>query len=63
MHHALKFRNSEEKINIWLDLCDFTFQLMKSSLPRAKLRERLKEIREAHLKEDQLILSKLARIK
>ncbi len=62
MRHPLKLTN-EEKINIWLDLCDFTFHLTKSTLSSRELKEKLKRNRQVHLKDDYLILSRLARLK
>lgn len=62
MQHRIKFKNLEEKIKIWLDLCDFCFALMKNSLPSKEFKKRLKKIREAHLEKDLLILSKLAKL-
>ena len=62
MQHKLK-ATAREKINIWLDLCDFTFHLMQNNLSAEELSNRLKKIRQAHLKKDYLILSKLAKLK
>lgn len=62
MKHTLNLK-STEKINIWLDLCDLTFEFLKGNLKPGALRRRLKKIRLAHLKEDHLILSRLAKLK
>ena len=58
MQHKQKL-TAEEKFNIWLDLCDFTFRLMKDNLPPAKFKKRLKKMRQEHLEVDHLALSKL----
>jgi len=63
MQHRLKFKSLEEKINIWLDLCDFTFKLISATLSPTELRKKLKKMREVHLRQDYLLLSKIARIK
>lgn len=63
MQHTLRFTNLDEKLQAWLNLCDFTFHLMKNSLSAVELKKRIKKIRRAHLKEDIIILSKLARFK
>jgi len=62
MQHRIKL-TAREKINIWLDLCDFSFRLMKSTLNITELEKRLKKIRRAHLKEDRLLLLKWAGLK
>ncbi|MBI4801655.1 MAG: hypothetical protein HY796_03930 [Elusimicrobia bacterium] len=62
MQHKIKL-TAREKINIWLDLCDFSFRLMKNALSVTELEKRLKKIRQAHLKEDRLFLLKLAGLK
>jgi hypothetical protein len=62
MRHPLKLTR-EEKINIWLDLCDFSFKFLKSNLSAAKLQKRLRIIRQEHLRDDYLLLSKLADLK
>jgi len=62
MQHNLKFTN-KEKINIWLDLCGFSFKLMRAALSKRELKKRLAEMRRAHLEDDYLILSKLVKLK
>lgn len=61
MRHAVKL-TKEEKVKIWLDLCDFSFRLMRSALSPKELRRKLKRIRELHWKEDQRMLTALGRI-
>jgi hypothetical protein len=58
MKHFVKF-NREEKINIWLDLCDFTFRLMANSLDERQLEKRLARMREEDLKRHREFLSRL----
>lgn len=62
MRHPLKL-NREEKIEAWLNLCDFTFLLMKKMLSKKEFNERLKKIREEHLEADYLFLTNLAILK
>ena len=60
MKHKLKLTN-KEKIKIWLDLCDFSFNLMRKALGSHKLAGKLQRIRELHLKEDRNMLLALSR--
>lgn len=62
MQHDLRL-SSKEKIEIWLDLCDFSFKLMRAALSKRELKKRLNQMRRAHLEDDYLILSKLAKLK
>ncbi|MFZ5801032.1 MAG: hypothetical protein ACOY3D_06650 [Candidatus Omnitrophota bacterium] len=62
MNHTLNLK-SEQKLNIWLDLCDLTFEFLRNNLKPMALKRRLKKIRLAHLKEDCLVLSRLAKLK
>lgn len=62
MQHALKL-TAREKTNVWLDLCDFTFKLLKSNLSAKGLSRRFRKIRQDHLEEDYLILSRLSKNK
>ena len=60
MRHKVKY-TKKEKIMIWLDLCDFSYKLMKSALGGKKLRERLEKMRKEHLENDHRILKGLAK--
>lgn len=62
MRHTLRL-NTEERIEAWLSLCELTFLLMKKTLSRKRLIERLKKIREEHLKSDYLFLANLGNLK
>lgn len=61
MKHSVRF-SKEEKINIWLDLCDFTFRLMASSLDKRQLENRLSRMREEDVKSHREFLSRLGNI-
>jgi len=61
MKHSVRF-SKEEKINIWLDLCDFTFRLMAGSLDKRQLENRLSRMREEDVKSHREFLSRLGNI-
>ena len=62
MYHKLKL-SSEEKIKTWLNLCDFTFELMEKNLGKRDFLKRLKKIREDQVKANYFLLRGLSRIK
>jgi len=62
MKHKLKLF-AREKINIWLDLCEFSTMLMKKTMSEKKLNEKMERIRIEHLKRDRTILEKIGRLK
>ncbi len=57
MRHELKL-TVKEKINVWIDLCDFSFLLMKNTLSLKQLKTKLNKIRKDHLKNDYKLLTK-----
>jgi hypothetical protein len=60
--HKLKL-TTKEKINIWLDLCDFSFRLMEKTMSRDELNRKLERMRSEHLKKDRIIWEKIGRLK
>jgi hypothetical protein len=62
MRHNIKL-SIKEKINIWLDLCEFSLRLMESSMSKKELNKRLKKMRNEHLKRDRVILENLGKLK
>jgi hypothetical protein len=60
MKHKLKLR-VEEKVRRWLELCDFTYNLMKKNLSSKEFKKRLERIREEHLERDYRLLKSLAK--
>ncbi len=61
MKHPLKY-SSQEKVEIWLDLCDLTFRLMASSLNPEQLENRLHRMREEDVKSHRNFLTRLGKI-
>lgn len=49
------------RVSAWLDLCDFTFRLMKSSLGDKALEQRLKRMRRAQEQSRRRLLVNLSR--
>jgi hypothetical protein len=60
MRHALHL-SQEARISAWLDLCDLTFRLMKSSLGEKTLEQRLKRMRREQEQANRRLLVKLSR--
>jgi len=58
MQHNIRL-SVQEKIKIWLDLCDFSYKLMEQNLSKKELHERLKKLREEHLRNDVQMLKKI----
>lgn len=50
MQHKLNL-TAEEKLKACLDLSDFIFKIMRHMLERAEFNQRLKNLREKHLRE------------
>jgi pectate lyase len=61
MKHNTKL-TTKEKINIWIDLCEFSSGLMESAMSKKELKKRLKRIRSEHLRRDKIILEKIGRL-
>jgi len=61
MRHKIKLSISE-KIRAWLELCDFSFQLMKRNLKPRELARRLKKMKEEHEEKNYRILKGLAKL-
>ena len=61
MQHRLKL-TVREKIKIWLDLCDFSWRIMKSALSKADLKKRLEMMRKEHIEDDRRILRRLGKL-
>ncbi len=57
MRHELNL-TVKERINIWLDLCDFSLRLMKTNLSLKQFNMKLYRIREKHLRDDYKLLIK-----
>ena len=62
MKHNVRL-SVKEKINIWLDLCEFTLALTKKVLSGKELNDKMKRMRAEHLKRNRLILEKMGRLK
>lgn len=62
MRHRIKL-NIKERINRWLELCDFSYYLMKKALSPSRFKKRFERLREEHLQKDYKILQGWARIK
>mgnify|MGYP001591882287 CR=1 FL=1 len=62
MRHKIKL-TVKEKINAWLDLCDFSFLLMKSTLNEKALIRKIDKINFAHAERNKLILKGLANVR
>jgi len=50
MQHRIKFKNLEEKIEIWLDLCEFCFELIKDNVSAPELKKDSKRLERLTLK-------------
>ena len=62
MKHNVKL-TIKEKINIWLDLCEFSSKLMESAISKKECNDRMKRMRDEHLKRDRIILEKIGGVK
>jgi len=62
MRHKLKL-SVRERIRAWLDLCDFSFRLMRGALGEKGLRKKIEKLRLEHLTKDRIILQGWAKIK
>ena len=62
MRHNIRL-STEEKINIWLDLCEFSLMLMQKTMSKKKLNEKMERMRSEHLKRNRIILEKIGRLK
>ena len=61
MYHKVNL-SIKERINAWLDLNTFTYQMMHDNLGKKKFNERLKRIREEQLNSKLAVLVKLKRL-
>lgn len=61
MKHTLKL-TPEERIAVWLDLCDFTFRLMKGGLDKEHLERRLHRMRGEKIKANKAFLTNLGKV-
>ena len=62
MQHRLKLTKSE-RIKRWLELCDFTYNLMRKALTPGEFKKKLTRIREKHLERDFRRLENLGKIR
>ncbi len=62
MKHDIRL-STKEKINIWLDLCEFSSRLMESTISKKECNDRVKRMRNEHLKRDRIILEKIGGLK
>ncbi|MBT9145599.1 hypothetical protein B9J77_04185 [candidate division NPL-UPA2 bacterium Unc8] len=62
MKHNIRL-STKEKINIWLDLCEFSSGLMESTMSKKELNRKLEKMRSEHLKRDRIMLEKIGRLK
>lgn len=51
-----------EKARRWLDLCDFTYNLLKNALTPKQFKLKMEKIRKEHLKDDRRLLMALGRL-
>lgn len=58
MQHKLKL-TLPEKFKACLDLSDFIFNMMRNSMSKSEFDKKLRNLREKHLKEDQVLLKNL----
>jgi len=61
MKHSATF-SPQEKVKIWLDLCDFTFRLMDSSLDDHQLEKRLRRMRDEDIRGHNEFLTRLGEL-
>lgn len=59
MEHKARLSEKEE-IDVWLDLCDFGYKVMTQNLTDSQFKDRLKKMRQKHLKKDLRILKILS---
>lgn len=62
MRYNIKL-STKEKINIWLDLCEFSLVLTEKTLSRRELDSKMESMRNEHLKRDKIILEKVGGLK
>lgn len=62
MRHKQKL-SLKEKIRRWLELCDFTYSLMKRNLSPKEFEMKLERLRQEHLERDYRLLRNLAKVK
>ncbi|MCS7151444.1 MAG: hypothetical protein NZ928_03550 [Endomicrobia bacterium] len=58
MQHRLKL-SQKQKFEIWLDLCDFSYKVMRQNLSKKELEKKLKLIRKKHIEKDLEMLNKI----
>lgn len=61
MHHKVKYAQNE-KIKIWLDLCDFSLKLMKSALSSSGFKKRIIRMRKEHQEDNRRFLVAMGRL-
>ena len=62
MHHYLKL-TTQEKWKAWLNLCDFTFNLLKDNLGKGELKRRLQRMRASKLRIYQVVFENMSKRK
>lgn len=61
MKHKVEL-SARERVNAWLEICDFTFRLMSASLDKRRLEKRLRRMREDNVAAHKRFLSRLGMI-
>lgn len=61
MQHDIKL-SKEEKMDRWLELCDFSYHFMKENLTKKEFDRRMKRLRDEHLEGDYKWLKSLAKM-
>lgn len=62
MKHNIRL-TTKERINIWLDLCEFSSRLMEKTMSKKELNRKVERMRSEHLRRDKIILEKIGRLK
>lgn len=61
MKHEVEL-SAEERVQAWLDLCEFNLRLMESALDRPRLEERFSRMREDDLRGHREFLRRLGEL-
>ena len=54
--------SARERVSAWLDICDFTLQLMSGSMDKQRLEKRLRRMREDEVTAHKRFLTRLGKI-
>ena len=62
MYHKAKL-SAQEKIKLWLSLCDFPATLIEDNFGKEEFQKRLEKMRETHVRVNHSMLKGLSRVK